>query len=358
MMYRIAVLPGDGIGPEVTREAVNVIRKVASLFHLGFEMKEALVGGASFERHGVPLTPETLKLAKDSDCVLLGAVGGPAWDSVEYAKRPEQALLALRRELGAFANLRPARVFPGLAGSSPLKKEIVEGTDLVVVRELTGGIYFGEPKGIEKLSGGEERGFNTEVYTTSEIRRIADKAFGLARRRRRKVTSVDKANVLESSVLWRRVVNEVAEGYRDVTLEHLYVDNCAMQLVKNPRQFDVILTANLFGDILSDEAAVVTGSIGMLPSASLGNHHAIYEPVHGSAPDIAGQNKANPLAAILSVAMMLESTFQLHEVAQAVEKAVERVLLAGCRTADIFQEGATLVTSSEMGERVVKEIKG
>ena len=357
MMYKIAVLPGDGVGPEVTREAVKVVRRVAGIFHLGFEMKEALIGGASIDKFKVPLTPETLKLARDSDCVFLGAVGGPAWEKVEYEKRPEQALLTLRQELGAYANVRPARVFPGLAGSSPLKKEIVEGTDLVVVRELTGGIYFGKPKGIEKLSGGEERGVNTEVYTTSEIHRIAEKAFQLARRRRKKVTSVDKANVLESSLLWRRVVSEVGKNYPDVTLEHLYVDNCAMQLVRNPRQFDVILTTNLFGDILSDEAAVVTGSIGMLPSASLGNHHAIYEPVHGSAPDIAGQNKANPLAAILSAAMMLESTFQLYEVAQAVEKGVERVLLAGYRTADIFQEGAVLVSCSEMGERVVQEIK-
>lgn len=358
MMYKIAVLPGDGIGPEVTREAVKVIRKVASLFHLGFEMKEALVGGASIDKQGIPLAPETLKLAKNSDCVLLGAVGGPAWEKVDYDKRPEQALLSLRQELGAYANVRPARVYPGLASVSPLKKEIVEGTDLVVVRELTGGIYFGKPKGIEKLASGEERGFNTEVYSTSEIRRIAEKAFQLARRRRKKVTSVDKANVLESSVLWRRVVSEVGKNYPDVALEHLYVDNCAMQLVRSPRQFDVILTSNLFGDILSDEAAVVTGSIGMLPSASLGNHHAIYEPVHGSAPDLAGQDKANPLAAILSAAMMLETTFQLHEVAHAVEKAVERVLLAGYRTADIYQEGATLVSCSEMGEHVVEEIKG
>lgn len=357
MMYKIALFPGDGIGPEVTREAVKVIRRVADIFHLGFEIKEAPLGGVSIDRFGKPLTAEALQLAKDCDCVFLGAVGGPAWEKVEYEKRPEQALLTLRQELGAYANLRPARVFPGLAGCSPLKKEIVEGTDLMVVRELTGGIYFGKPKGIEKLSNGEEKGVNTEVYTTSEIRRIAEKAFLMARRRRKKVTSVDKANVLESSLLWRRVVSETGKNYPDVALEHLYVDNCAMQLVRNPRQFDVILTSNLFGDILSDEAAVVTGSIGMLPSASLGNHHAIYEPVHGSAPDIAGQNRANPLAAILSVAMMLESTFQLYEVGLAVEKAVEAVLLEGYRTADIQQEGATLVNCSEMGDWVVKEIK-
>ena len=357
MMYKIAVLPGDGVGPEVTREAVKIIRRIAEVFHLGFEMKEALIGGASIDKSGVPLTDETLKLAQNSDCVFLGAVGGPQWEKVDYGKRPEHALLTLRRELGAYANVRPARVFPGLAGSSPIKKEIVEGTDLVVMRELTGGIYFGEPKGIEKLSSGEERGVNTEVYTTSEIRRIAEKAFQLARRRHRKVTSVDKANVLESSLLWRRVVTEVGKTYPDVKLDHLYVDNCAMQLVKNPRQFDVILTSNLFGDILSDEAAVITGSIGMLPSASLGNHHAIYEPVHGSAPDIAGQNKANPLAAILSAAMMLESTFQLYEVARSVEEAVEKVLLEGYRTSDIHQEGATLVSCSEMGDLVSKAIK-
>jgi len=357
MQYKIAVFPGDGVGPEVTREAMKVVRRVAEVFHLGFEIKEAPFGGASIDKYGKPLTDEILKLARDSDCVFLGAVGGPAWEKVDYEKRPEQALLRLRQELGTYANLRPARVFPGLAASSPLKKERVEGTDLILVRELTGGIYFGKPRGIEKLSNGEEKGVNTEVYTTSEIQRIAEKAFQLARRRRRKVTSVDKANVLESSILWRRVVSEVGKNYRDVSLEHLYVDNCAMQLVRDPRRFDVILTSNLFGDILSDEAAVITGSIGMLPSASLGNHHAIYEPVHGSAPDIAGQNKANPLAAILSAAMMLESTFQLYDVALAVEKAVETVLLAGCRTADIHQEGAALVGTSEMGERVSQEIK-
>jgi 3-isopropylmalate dehydrogenase len=357
MMYKIAVLAGDGIGPEVTREGVKVIRRVAETFHLGFEMKEAPIGGVSIDQFGKPLTEETLRLAKDSDCVLLGAVGGPQWDMVSYEKRPEQALLSLRRELGTYANVRPARVFPGLAGISPLKKEVVEGTDLLVVRELTGGIYFGEPKGIETLPGGEERGVNTEVYTTSEVKRIAEKAFSLARRRRKKVTSVDKANILESSILWRKVVTEVAKSYPDVKLEHLYVDNCAMQLVRNPRQFDVILASNLFGDILSDEAAIVAGSIGMLPSASLGNHHAIYEPVHGSAPNIAGQNKANPLATILSVAMMLESTFQLYDVARIVERAVEKVLLEGFRTPDIFQEGATLVSCSEMGDRVVREIK-
>ena len=356
MMYKISVFPGDGIGPEVTREAMKIVRRVAEVFHLGFEIKEAPLGGASIDRHGVPMTEEALRLAKNSDCVFLGAVGGPKWDSVEYARRPEQALLTLRRELGTFANLRPAKVFAGLAEASPLKKEIIEGTDLVVVRELTGGIYFGTPKGIEKISAAEERGFNTEVYTTSEIKRIAVKAFDLARRRRRKVTSVDKANILESSILWRKVVTETAQQYRDVKLEHLYVDNCAMQLVRNPRQFDVILTNNLFGDILSDEAAVVTGSIGMLPSASLGEHHALYEPVHGSAPDIAGQNKSNPLAAILSAAMMLELTFQLYDVAQVVEKAVESALLEGYRTPDIRQEGGLLVTASEMGDQVAKRI--
>ena len=357
MMYKIAVLPGDGVGPEVTREAVKIIRRVAETFHLGFEMKETPVGGCSIDQFGKPLTPDALKLAKDSDCVFLGAVGGPRWEKVAYENRPEQALLSLRQELGAYANLRPTRVFPSLVANSPLKKEVVEGTDLVVVRELTGGIYFGKPKGIEKLSNGEEKGVNTEIYTTSEIKRIAEKGFQLARRRRKKVTSVDKANVLESSLLWRRVVAEVAKSYPDVQLENLYVDNCAMQLVKNPRQFDVILTSNLFGDILSDEAAVITGSIGMLPSASIGNHHAIYEPVHGSAPDIAGQNKANPLAAILSAAMMLESTFQLYDVALAVEKAVEHVLLEGYRTPDIYQEGAMRASCSEMGELVAKAIK-
>lgn len=357
MMYKIAVFPGDGIGPEVTREAVKVIRRVAEVFHLGFEMKEALIGGASLDRFGKPLAPESLELAKNSDCVFLGAVGGPAWEKVEYEKRPEQALLQLRQELGVFVNLRPSRVFPPLLGTSPLKKEVVEGTDLVVVRELTGGIYFGRPKGIEMLSNGEEKGVNTEIYTTSEIERVAEKAFTLARKRRRKLTSVDKSNVLESGVLWRKTVSAVGKRYPDVALDHMYVDNCSMQLVRNPRQFDVILTNNLFGDILSDEAAVMSGSIGMLPSASLGNHHAIYEPVHGSAPDIAGQNRANPLAAILSVAMMLEWTFQLYEVAHGVERAVESVLLCGVRTADIYQEGAQLVSCSEMGDLVAKAIR-
>ncbi len=356
-MYKILILPGDGVGREVVRETLKVIKKIASSAHLVFETQEALVGGSSLDQHGVPITDEVIKMAKDSDAVLLGAVGGTKWDQLEYKRRPEQALLALRKELGLYANLRPAAIDPSLIDSSPLRREIVEGVDLLVVRELTGGIYFGTPKGIEKNPDGSERGFNTEVYTTPEIERIALKAFELARKRRRNVISVDKANILESSELWRRTVTKVGKHYPDIQLSHMYVDNCAMQLIRNPKQFDVIVTTNLFGDILSDEAAMLTGSIGMLPSASLGDQYALYEPVHGSAPDIAGVDKANPIAAILSFAMMLRYTFSLYDLGIAVEQAVKKVLKEGYRTLDLAAAGQQAVSTSKMGDLIVERIK-
>jgi len=334
MKATIAVLPGDGIGPEVVTQAVKVLERVATQFNHQFEFVTADVGGAAIDKTGRPLPDETLQLAKRSDAILLGAVGGPKWEGLSYSVRPERALLGLREQLGLYANLRPAKLYPMLADASTLKPEVILGIDLIVVRELTGGIYFGQPKGIEKTPDGE-RGFNTEVYTTAEIERIATVAFDVSRKRRRKVTSIDKANVLESSELWRRVVINVAKRYPDVELHHLYVDNCAMQLVRNPLQFDVLVTTNLFGDILSDEAAMLTGSIGMLPSASLGGQVGMFEPIHGSAPDIAGRDQANPIATIASAAMMLSHAFNLDKEASAVEAAILRVLEQGYRTKDI-----------------------
>jgi 3-isopropylmalate dehydrogenase len=356
MNHKIAVLPGDGIGPEVMGQGTRVLKQVAQLYGFSVELEEAIVGGASIDAHGKPLTDSVLKLAKESDAVLLGAMGGPKWDGLDYAIRPERALLALRQELGLFANLRPVKLFSALASASTLKREVVEGTDLLVVRELTGGIYFGQPKGVTKLPDGTERGVNTEVYTTPEIERIAHVAFQAALRRRKKVTSVDKANVLEVTELWRRVVTKIHkdEGYARIELEHILVDNCAMQLIRNPKQFDVMVTTNMFGDILSDEAAMLTGSIGMLPSASLGGKVGMYEPVHGSAPDITGQDKANPLATILSVAMMLRHSFDQGTAADRIEKAVEDVLDEGYRTADIHEPGCNLVGCRQMG-RLVRE---
>lgn len=355
MNAKIAVLAGDGVGKEIVPEAVKVLKAVAERYGHAFEFVNGDVGGHAIDKVGVPLPQETLALAKQSQAVLLGAVGGPKWESLDYSLRPERALLGLREQLGLYANLRPAKLYPMLADASTLKREVIEGIDLLVVRELTGGIYFGKPKGIEKTPEGE-RGINTEVYTTEEIRRIAVTAFEAARKRRRRVTSVDKANVLESSELWRRVVTQVGAGYPDVELIHMYVDNCAMQLIRNPKQFDVLVTTNLFGDILSDEAAMLTGSIGMLPSASLGVHAALYEPIHGSAPDIAGKNIANPIATIASVAMMLEYTFQLGKEAAAVERAILRTLEQGCRTKDIHSPGTTLVGTVEMGDAIVKNL--
>jgi len=349
----IAVLAGDGIGREVVPEAVKLLRAVGERFGHVFEFVSGDVGGQAIDKIGVPLPQETLTLAKQAAAVLLGAVGGPRWEGLEYSLRPERALLGLREQLGLFANLRPAKLYPMLAEASTLKREVIEGLDLLVVRELTGGIYFGKPKGIEKIPGGE-RGINTEVYTTQEIRRIAKIAFEAARKRRRRVTSVDKANVLESSELWRRVVNEVHRDFPDVELSHMYVDNCAMQLVRNPKQFDVLVTTNLFGDILSDEAAMLTGSIGMLPSASLGAHAGLYEPIHGSAPDIAGKNLANPIATIASAALMLSYTFHLEKEAEAVESAILRTLDQGYRTKDIHSPGTRLVGTAAMGDAVLK----
>lgn len=356
MNYRIAVLPGDGIGPEVMLEATQVLKQAAELYGFTVALEEGVVGGASIDAHGKPLIDSVLKLAKESDAVLLGAMGGPKWDGLDYSIRPERALLALRQELGLFANLRPVKVFSALAAASTLRREVVEGTDLLVVRELTGGIYFGQPKGVSTLPDGSERGVNTLVYTTPEIERIAHVAFQAALKRRHKVTSVDKANVLEATELWRKVVTRVHhdEGYSGIQLEHVLVDNCAMQLIRNPKQFDVIVTTNMFGDILSDEAAMLTGSIGMLPSASLGGKVGMYEPVHGSAPDIVGKDMANPLATILSVAMMLRHSLDQGAAADRIEHAVEAVLNEGYRTADIDEQGARRVGCREMG-RLVRE---
>jgi 3-isopropylmalate dehydrogenase len=355
---RILLLPGDGIGPEVVGQARRVLDRLT-----GFEVEEDLVGGAAIDAHGVPLAAATLERARSADAVLLGAVGGPKWDGLPFEWKPERGLLALRKELGLFANLRPAICFPALAGASTLKPEVVSGLDILIVRELTGGVYFGTPRGIETLANGERRGVNTQVYTTSEIRRVAAVAFELARKRGRKVCSAEKANVMESGVLWREEVQALRdEAYADVALSHMYADNCAMQLVRDPKQFDVIVTDNLFGDILSDEAAMLTGSLGMLPSASLGAadatgfRRALYEPVHGSAPDIAGKGIANPLAAILSAAMMLRHSFDMAAEADRVEAAVRGVLDSGLRTADVMQPGMTRVSTAAMGDAVVKAL--
>ncbi len=360
---KILVLAGDGIGPEVMAVGTAVLTKALEKSSVRLELEEALAGGCAFERHGVPLPPETLQKAKKADAVLLGAVGGLAWDSLPHEKRPEQALLGLRSGLKLFANLRPAKIFPALLEASSLKAQVVEGIDLLVVRELTGGIYFGKPRGVKETPKGK-KGFNTEVYTTPEIDRIVRVAFEAARKRRKKVTSVDKANILESSILWRETATAVQKDFPDVSLDHMYVDNCAMQLVRNPKQFDVIVTSNLFGDILSDEAAMLTGSIGMLPSASLGAKknrlgfpQGMYEPVHGSAPDIAGKGIANPLATILSCALLARHSLGEDEAAAKMEKAVAAVLDHGYRTGDIYSEGLNKVSTSEMGERVCEALE-
>ncbi len=356
MKAKIAVLAGDGVGREIVPEAVKVLKAVAQKYHHVFEFVAADIGGQAIDKVGVPLPQETLNLAKQSDAVLLGAVGGPKWEGLDYGLRPERALLGIREALGLYANLRPAKVYANLADASTLKREVIEGIDMLVVRELTGGIYFGKPKGIEKLPNGEERGVNTEVYTTEEVRRIAKVAFEAARKRRRKVTSVDKANVLESSELWRKVVTEVHQAYPDVELTHMYVDNAAMQLVRNPRQFDVLLCNNMFGDILSDEAAMLTGSIGMLPSASIGARVGLFEPIHGSAPDIAGKNVANPIATIASAAMMLSYAFQLDKEAEAVEQAIVKTLDLGYRTRDIQSADSRIVGTAEMGDAILRNL--
>lgn len=355
-MPKVAVLKGDGIGPEVVGAALRVLDAVGEVFGTAFEYVEGLVGGAAIDEVGDPLPEETLELCKESDAVLLGAVGGPKWDNLPTDRRPEKGLLRIRKELDLYANLRPAKVWEPLIDSSPLKPEVVRGTDMLVVRELTSGIYYGEPRGILRENG-KRVGINTMRYSEDEIRRVVRKAFEIAMRRRRKLTSVDKANVLEVSWLWREVVEEERRNYPEVEVEHLYVDNCAMQMVRRPTTFDVIVTGNIFGDILSDEAGVVVGSLGMLPSASLGDRHALYEPVHGSAPDIAGKGVANPLATILSVAMMLRYSFGMGEAADLVERAVEETLREGYRTPDIYSEGCRKVGTEEMTERIVENLR-
>ena len=346
---KLALLPGDGIGPEIVAQA----RKVLQRLGLRLEMREAAVGGAGYDASEDPLPPATLSLAKEADAILFGAVGGPRYDALPRAKRPEQALLRLRKELGLFANLRPAQVHPQLAAASALKAEVVSGLDILIVRELTGDIYFGEPRGIRATGDGGREAFDTMRYSESEVRRIAAVAFDAARKRGKRVCSVDKANVLETSQLWREVVTDEAKRYPDVELTHMYVDNCAMQLVRNPRQFDVIVTGNLFGDILSDEASMLTGSIGMLPSAALdAGGKGLYEPIHGSAPDIAGKGVANPLATILSAAMMLRYSLAQEKAADRIEAAVKNVLSEGLRTADIHTPGTRKVGTGEMGDAV------
>jgi len=354
MSKQILVLPGDGIGPDIMAEAVKVLRRVDAMFGLGYELTFDSIGGAAYEHYGTPLSDATLQRARAADAVLLGAVGGPRWETIDPALRPERGLLKIRAELGLFANLRPAILYPQLAGASALKPDVVAGLDILIVRELTGGIYFGTPRGQEIMDNGERKAFDTLPYSESEIRRIAKVGFEMARLRGKKLCSVDKANVLASSQLWRAVVMEVAADYPDIELSHMYVDNAAMQLVRAPKQFDVIVTDNLFGDILSDEASMLTGSIGMLPSASLdANNKGMYEPIHGSAPDIAGLGIANPLATILSVAMMLRYSFAQMDAAGAIEAAVGNVLDQDLRTADIWSEGMAKVSTTEMGDAVV-----
>ena len=346
---KICILPGDGIGPEITAEAVRVIEAL----DLKFEMEEALLGGAAVDATGDPYPEATRKLAREADAVLLGAVGGPKWDTLPREQRPERGLLGIRKDLGLFANLRPAILYPELANASSLKPEVVAGLDILIVRELTGDIYFGQPRGLE-IRDGERFGFNTMHYTESEIRRIGRVAFEAARKRNKRLCSVDKMNVLETTQLWRDVMIELAAEYPDVELSHMLVDNAAMQLVRAPKQFDVMVTGNMFGDILSDEASMLTGSIGMLPSASLdANNKGLYEPSHGSAPDIAGQGIANPLATILSVAMMLRYTFNQESAALRIENAVKKVLAQGLRTGDIFEPGTTKVGTKQMGDAVL-----
>jgi 3-isopropylmalate dehydrogenase len=360
---KLLMLPGDGIGPEVMNEVRRVIDWMARRRAVSFDIAEDVVGGASIDRHGIAITDKTLADAAAADAVLFGSVGGPKWDNLGFDNRPEIAILRLRKELGLFANLRPAVVFDPLINASTLKPDVVRGLDIMIVRESVGGVYFGEPRGIETLPNGEQKGFNTDVYTTSEIERVGRVAFELARKRQNKVCSTEKANVMECGLLWRQVMTRLHEReYPDVQLTHMYADNCAMQLVRNPRQFDVIVTGNLFGDLLSDLASMLTGSLGMLPSATLGEtdvtgkRHALYEPIHGSAPDIAGQGIANPLAQILSFSMLLRYSFGLNEDADLIERACNNVLASGLRTADIMAEGCAKVGTHVMGEAVIREL--
>lgn len=357
MTKKVLLLAGDGIGPEIVAETQKVLEVLQRDHGLDIEMSHALVGGIAYDKTGHPLPEETMRLARESDAILLGSVGGYKWESLDISVRPEKGLLGIRSGLELFANLRPAFLYPQLAEASTLKPEVVSGLDILIVRELTGGIYFGQPRGIRTLDNGERQGFNSYVYSESEIRRIGHVAFQAAMKRNKKVCSVDKANVLEVTELWREVMTDLAKEYPEVQLSHMYVDNAAMQLVKNPKQFDVIVTGNMFGDILSDQASMLTGSIGMLPSASLDeNNKGMYEPSHGSAPDIAGKNLANPLATILSAAMMLRYSLGREDLALKVEQAVSQVLDQGLRTGDIYSEGMQKVSTSEIGEAVVKAL--
>ena len=357
---KILLLPGDGIGPEVINEVRKIINWLNQNRSLDFEIDEDLVGGAAYDKHGIPITDEVFYKALESQAVILGAVGGPKWDNLDFSKKPERALLKLRKELKLFANLRPAICFKQLVDASSLKPDIVSGLDIMIVRELTGGIYFGEPRGIKLINNGERKGINTHTYTSSEIDRVARIAFDLAKKRNNKVTSCEKSNVMEAGQLWREEVQNLHDNeYKDVELEHMLADNCAMQLLRNPKQFDVIVTDNLFGDILSDEAAMLTGSLGLLPSASLGskdkdgNMRSMYEPVHGSAPDIAGKGIANPIATILSFSMALKYSLNLDKEAMDIEKAVQKVLDDGLRTKDIFSKGNKEVSTNDMGDAVI-----
>ena len=361
---KVLLLHGDGIGPEVTREVRKIIEWFNKKKSLGFETEEGLVGGSSYEKHKKPITDEVFYKALESEAVILGAVGGPKWDNLEFSKRPERALLKLRKELKLFANLRPAICFKQLVDASSLKPEIVSGLDIMIVRELTGGIYFGEPRGIKPIENGERKGINTHVYTSSEIIRVAKVAFELAQKRNKKVTSCEKSNVMESGILWREEVQKLKDAeYPNIELNHMLADNCAMQLLRNPKQFDVIVTDNLFGDILSDEAAMLTGSLGLLPSASLGTKdkngktRSMYEPVHGSAPDIAGTGKANPIATILSFSMALRYSLDLDKEADNLDQAVQKVLDDGLRTKDILSKGKKEVSTSQMGDAIISKLK-
>jgi 3-isopropylmalate dehydrogenase len=359
---KLLFLPGDGIGPEVMTEVRRVIDWMDRRRTVSFDITEGLIGGAAIDETGVPFPDETLEAAHDSDAVLMGAVGGPKWESLPFEVQPERGLLAIRKEMGLFANLRPALVFDALAEASTLKLDVVKGLDIMIVRELTGGIYFGEPRGIEELPDGTKRGFNTLTYTTGEVERIGRVACDLALKRNKRVCSIDKANVLETTVMWREAMEGIKGEYPEVEMSHMYVDNAAMQLVRNPKQFDVVVTTNMFGDILSDCAAMLTGSLGMLPSASLGarddsgRRPALFEPVHGSAPDITGQGLANPLATILSYSMLLRYSFDLSEDADLVDQAVQNVLDSGLRTPDIMQDGKAKVSTTTMGEAIVAEL--
>ena len=352
---KILITPGDGIGPEVTEQAVQILKKVAPLFDIQLDITEKPVGGIAYDLTGTPLPDETLNAAKISDAVLLGAVGGPKWEPLDFSVRPERGLLKLRSELELYANLRPAAIYGDLVNASTLKAEVVDGADLMVVRELTGGIYFGTPRGVEERNG-ERVGFNTLVYSESEIRRIAKVGFETAMKRRRKLTSVDKANVLESTEFWREIVTDVGTNFPEVELSHMYVDNAAMQIIRDPKQFDTMVTTNMFGDIISDAAAMMTGSLGMLPSASIGGEIGMYEPVHGSAPDITGEDKANPLAMILSVGMMMRYSFNLKEADEMIKKAVVDTL-EKYRTVDIMAEGKIQIGCREMGEKVLQSLE-